>query len=1134
MLKLILGRGGWGKTSQTLHRLCQAGQERPQVLIVPEQQSHEMERALCSAGGDSASLWAEVLSFSRLANRVFQAAGGLGVTELDAGGRLLLMHRAVRNVSVQLTVYRQPSRKVSFLRSLLATVEELKRCCVSAETLIRAGEELGGQEGQKLRDLGLICAEYIRLTGESGLDPLDRLTRAGEKLKVFPWAKGKDLWLDGFTDFTPQQMELLRLLMVQAEHITVTLTCDTLDGAADEEDVFAVSRRTGRMLRQLARENHIPCEVELLADQNGKRVSALTHLEGQLFSLENCPPVAANGAVELFRGDSLRSEVEWTAARIRTLVKERGLRYRDIGVCARNYGDYRHLVESIFPRYEVPVFSSGMTDILERPVLTLVTAALDMVSNGYSYDSLFRYLKTGLTDLAENDRDELENYALKWDIRGSQWSQSKAWTWHPRGYGYPLEEGDRQRLERLDALRRTVVEPLEKLRKNPEKTGRGQAIALYTFMEDIGLPTRLEDRVTRFREAGNPALADEYRQLWEILCSGLEQCARLLGEAEMELEEFSNLFRLVLSQYDVGSIPVSLDRVTAGETTRLSSRGVKVLFLLGADDATIPQIGAAAGLLTDDDRVLLQGYGAQLYQTRYELLGREMTTIYQLCVQPTEKLIVTWPAVGPGGEERRPCFLAQRLLRLFDDVTITTQEETGGDFRLSAPIPALEQAGRSERARRLLEGLPEYKSERSKLLRASAMERGSLSRPAVDALYGRRIPMSASRMDKYKSCHFSYFMQYGLKAQPRKAAGFAAPEYGTFVHYVLEHVLQHELCRNLPPCGEEETNLPPDWKKALRRLTKETVDRYVREELGGLEGQSDRFRYLFGRLLRSVYAVVENVVQELRCSKFRPISFELGFGRGPDADLPPVELTVDDVTISVSGFVDRLDGWVKDGRLNLRVVDYKTGRKSFDMTEVWNGLGLQMLLYLFTLQDRGRELYKMPVDSVGVLYLPARDAVIRGSRTMEDETLRHEMDKELVRSGLVLDDPEVLGAMETVGKGGYRFLPLRVSKTTGKISGDALVSAEQMGRLGRHIQTVLEEICRELARGDITADPYWRGPEKNACRYCDYAAACQFEEGRSGDCRRWLPTMSTARFWEALDRGDETRNEVPHGISPDC
>ena len=1122
MLKLILGRAGSGKTTAVLQRLCRAGQERPQVLMVPEQQSHEAERALCRAGGDQVSLYAEVLSFSRLANRIFQAAGGLGEEELDAGGRLLLMHRAVKETVSQLTVYARPSQRPAFLRSLLETADELKSCCVPPEQLIRAGQETGGPEGDKLRDLGLICGAYDALTAQTALDPRDRLTRAAEKLKGCPWARGKDLWLDGFTDFTPQQREVLRLLLAQAETVTVTLTCGGMDEPG-EEDIFAAARRTALWLRRLAEEEHVGWQTEYLSGDTPGKTQPLRHLEENLFSDQPAAPISCGGEVELFQASSLRSEVEWTAARIRALAREEGLRFRDIGVVARDYGAYRDLVESVFPRYGVEVFSSAMTDILEKPVLALVTAALETVAGGYRYDDVFRYLKTGLTDLPQDDRDVLENYVLKWNLRGSRWTQERNWDWHPKGYGLPLEEADRELLARVDRARRQVAAPLEGLRRNPDHTGRGQAAALYAFLEEIGLPQRLEERVDALRRRGQPALAEEYRQLWEILCRALEQCAALLGELPMELEEFARLFRLVLSQYDVGTIPVSLDRVTAGETTRQTGHPVQVLFFLGADDGSLPQVSDSPGLLSDEDRSLLAAYGLELNQSQRELLYREMTTIYLTCARPSRKLVVSWPAQGPGGEERRPSFLVRRLELLFDDLVIRREEDCRGRFRLTAPLPALEQAGRDRAVRRCLEEIPEYAPQAARLERAEHWERGSLSAGAARRLYGGKVAMSASRMDKYKSCHFSYFMRYGLKAEPRKPAGFTAPEYGTFVHYVLEHVLQDELFQQTalpgmePEFGDRE-------RQRLHQLTRQAVERYVREELGGLEGQSDRFRYLFARLLRPVQAVVDNVAQELLQSRFKPISFELGFGRGED--LPPVELTAGGVTISVSGFVDRVDGWVHDGRLYLRVVDYKTGRKSFDLTEVWNGLGLQMLLYLFTLEERGEQLYGLPVEGAGVLYLPARDAVVRGSRTMPEETRRKLMDKELVRSGLVLDDPAVLEAMEPAGEAGYRFLPLKVSKSTGAITGDALASAERLGRLGRHIQRVLEDICRELAAGNIAADPFWRGPEKNACRWCDYAAACHFEEGRGGDCRRWLPSVGAQEFWERIEEEKDGKQPV--------
>lgn len=1115
MLKLILGRAGCGKTTTVLKRLCEAGKERRQVLMVPEQQSHQAERALCKAGGDGVSLYAEVLSFSRLANRVFLAAGGVGEPELDSGGRLLLMYQAVKAVTPELTVYARPSRRPAFLENLLATVDELKSCCVQPQVLLQAGEEVEGPEGDKLRDLGLICGAYQALTARTALDPRDRLTRTAEKLSACPWAQDMDLWLDGFTDFTPQQGEVLAQLMSQAHQITVTLTCDHLEEDEGGTGIFSPARRTAAMLLRLAKERGISCEVEILADDCSPRVFALGKVERGLFGSMEGEPASCEGAVELHRALTPRSEVEWVASRIRTLVRENGLRYRDIEVAARDFASYQPLIESVFPRYQVPVFASAMTDILEKPILTLVTAALETVAGGYRYDDVFRYLKTGLTDLPEEDRDLLENYVLKWDLRGSRWTQTKPWNMHPRGYGFPMTNEDKDLLERLDRARRQVAEPLEFLRKNANKTGEGQAIALYSFLENIGLPERLEERVAALRQREQPALAEEYRQLWEIVCGGLEQCAQLLGETPMELEEFAALFRLVLSQYDVGTIPVSLDRVTAGETTRQTGQHGKVLFLLGADDASIPQVSTPAGLLSDDDRSLLASYGLELNQTARDLLYREMTTVYLTCARPTQKLVVSWPGQSGAGEERRPCFLVERLRLLFSDLTVEREEDLAGRFRLQAPLPALEQAGRSQSAHDALLALPEYAPLVERLDRAARWERGRLSRHAVERLYGHRVPMSASRMDKYKSCHFSYFMRYGLQAEPRKPAGFTAPEYGTFVHYVLEHVLQDDVFRQTTMPGWEDAQ-EEERRGRVAELTRQAVERYVREELGGLEQQSERFQYLFRRLLRSVQAVVDNVTQEIWASKFRPISFELGFGSGKD--LPPVELTVGDVTLSITGFVDRVDGWEKDGRLYLRVVDYKTGRKSFDLTEVWNGLGLQMLLYLFTLEDRGEKFYGKPVEGAGVLYLPARDAIIKGTRSMSDEAWRKQLDKELTRSGLVLSDPAVLDAMEEPGEKGYRFLPLKVSKSTGEISGEALATAEQLGKLGGHIQKVLEEICREIAQGNIAADPFWRGPEKNACRYCDYAQACHFEEGRGGDGKRWLASVKSREFWENIDR----------------
>ncbi len=1100
MLKLLLGRAGAGKSSAILRRI--AGGEGRACLIVPEQASHEAERRLCAVGGDGTSLRSEVLSFTRMAARIFAQAGGGAAAELDAGGRILLMHRAVQSLTGQLTVYAKPSRKPEFLRRLLATSDELKSCRITPEALASAAEE-AGREGEKLRDLALICGAYDAMAQQAGADPRDRLTRAAEALRRCDWGVDMAFYFDGFVDFTPQEREVLRLLLERAASVTVALTCDGLEGD-DPSGVFSAARRTGRSLLRMAEEARIPCEVETLVTE-GCAAAPLRHLERSLFAAKSAKPEAAEGHVTLFKADTGRGEAEWAAAETLRLVREQGWRFRDIGVAARSFEGCGDVVSSVFRRYGIPLFYAARTPVLQKPVFALVTAALDAASGGYQYDDVFRYLKSGLTPISADDCDRLENYVIKWDIKGSRWTQSKPWTMHPDGYGLPLTPEDEKLVAELDALRRTVTSPLERLRKSTARTGREQAVSLYRFMEEIDLAGQLERRSDALRQAGELNRAEEYRQLWDILAGALEQCAVLLDDTPIELSEFAALLKLVLSQYDVGAIPVALDRVTAGDLQRVTSHSLKALFILGADSTALPQVSEAPGLLSDEDRTLLASLGLEAASRLSDRLEREMTIIYQACACPSERLSVSWAGHDGEGGERQPSFLAERLRLLFSDLAVLDEAQLDGSFRLAAPLPALEQAGRDEGVRAALLQVEEYRPAAERVEEARRWQRGAMSRPAVEALYGPMVPMSASRMDKYKSCHFSYFMQYGLKAKPRSAAGFQAPEYGTFVHEVLEAVFR---------AAGEAGGVKALTEEQLQNMTDAAIENYVNQRLGGLQEESPRSRYLFRRLTGAVRAVVRNMADELRRSDFQPIAFELGFGR--KGELPPVELTSNGVTVSISGFVDRVDGWEHDGKLYLRVVDYKTGRKSFDLTEVWNGLGLQMLLYLFTLGHEGEKLYQKEVVPAGVLYLPAREVTVSGSRAMTEEERRKKVDAALKRRGLLLDDEAVLAAMEHVD-GKPRFLPVRVSAKTGELTGESLVSAQRLGRLERHIQAVLQGICRELAAGNIAADPFWRGPDKNACRFCDYAEACHFEEEQSGDRRRWLRPVSTEEFWRQIE-----------------
>lgn len=1090
MLTLLYARAGHESRRELLERMGRSTARR-RLLIVPEQYSHESERDMCRVLGNGASRECEVLSFTRLAGRVADAAGGGAAPVLDAGGRMLLMYAALRQMADTLSLYRSPSRKPAFLTGLLATVDECRSYRIRPADLIDAGEELGGQQGDKLRDIGLIYGAYEELTAHAAADPRSRLDRLAQQLEDTRWAEDMEVFVHGFTDFTPQEERVLETLATQCG-LTVALVRDS---RPDADDIFEPAARASRRLLRLAKENRIAAKEEVL-DRPCEGDASLRFAERHLFG-PLPEPWQGECAVTCVSAADRRLEVEWAAAEILRLLREEDYRCRDIAVCARQWEHYGELVDSVFRQYGIPVFRSVMEDVLQKPVLALVTSALAAVAEDYPYEEMFRYLKTDLTGISREERDLLENYVLTWNIRGGTWVRAKPWDMHPEGYGLPFDEEERALVERLDELRRRVIAPLEELRRNQDKTGRGRALALYAMLERIGLPQRMEQRAASLEQRGDLNSAAQYRQLWDILVGGLEQCALLLADTELEADEFSRLFSMVLSQYDVGSIPVSLDRVAAGEAPRMAHKEAKVLFFLGADSNTVPNRGQEATLFSEQDREALAELELELAPRQEDKLRREMTIAYETCAIPTQRLYLSY-AVHGDAQDCAPCFLWERLEMLFPQMKIVSAD--GRLCRLAAPQPALELAGQDGELADELKKQDEFAPRVERLELAKTWRRGSLSPEGVQALFGSAVPMSATRLDLYNSCHFSHFLRYGLDAKPRQRAKFRPSDYGTFMHAVLEEVLgwARENGGVAQLARSEELR---------HRLVQAAADRYEAEELAGLEEETARFRRVFQRMKQSALAVTDSVVAELAASEFEPVRFELGFGRGKD--LPPVEVE-NGVKLRLSGFVDRVDEWVADGKRYLRVVDYKTGKKSFDFSDVEDGRGLQMLLYLFALTRHGDLFGGEEAVPAGVLYVPARNPLIRGERTMTDDEIRAAQSKELRRQGLVLDDPAVMAAMERT-EGKFRFLP---------DGADYHVSEKQMEQLDAFVTDALKKAAGQMAQGNVDADPYWHDGQRNACRWCDYRAACHFEEC-CGDRMRYRKTISGKEFWNWMNQRKE-------------
>lgn len=1108
MLRLITGKAGTGKTSLVINEIRSAVEEARggRLLIVPEQYSHEAERELCRVCGDSMSRYAEVMSFTGLARRVASKQGGGCTPYLDKGGRLLCMALALSGISTRLRVYGAAARKAELQSALLSAVDEMKTACVAPETLAEAAERCGGALGDKLADLALIAEAYAAVAENGRADPADRLTVLARQIPGSELDGSWHVYVDGFIDFTRQEQEILVALMKKGVELTVCLTVDALDG---ENEIYALSRRSAGALLAAAHELGQETKIEKCALNGGKN-EALSFFADNMFTWSEPSGLDALGAVSLYCAESMNAECELAAARAIELVRDGGCRWRDIAVAVRGFDDYRALLESVFGHYGVPLFISKKSDLMQRPLPALIALAYEIVSGGWAVDDVVSYIRTGLAGLDADECDTLENYIFKWQLRGSAWTRSGDWRQHPDGYGNEYDEDANERLRGINALRRRVSAPLLAFEKRARgaETASAQAAALAELFAALKLPERLERRSRELYESGRESLAQEYTQLWDIIVSALEQSAAILGETPMSMEEFGKLFTLMLSKYDVGTIPVSLDRVSAGDFDRMRRRSIKHLIVLGVSDERVPQTGAEMGMFSDDERRRLLEMDIDLGGAGESELWREFSLIYNCLTLPSESLMMSYAAVNGEGAEQRPAFVMNRARALFG---MEIKRADALKARMSAEAPALTLAahalrGGGAREQAAAEYFRRERPERfESLLAASQMSRGRLSRDAAEALYGRELKLSASRVDKFASCKFAYFCQYGLKAKPYEPAGFTPPEIGTFMHYVLENTAR-EI--------KEKGGFRAVSDAEVSELTDKYVGAYVSEELNDFQEKSARFVYLFERLTRDVHQVVGDMAAELRRSDFEPLSFELDFANA--SELPPVELGAGEGRLTLTGIADRVDGWLHNGRLYIRVVDYKTGRKKFSLSDIWYGMGLQMLLYLFALEKDGEKLYGYETVPAGVMYVPARNAMLSAARDMDDgeaEGLRREESR---RSGLVLDDAEVMEAWEN-GED-KRYIPVKIG---GRTAAESVASAERLGLLSKHIKETLTEMAGQLRRGDIAADPFYRSQQENACMNCDYFDACHFANGRGGERCRFMPKLPADKVWTMLEGGGE-------------
>lgn len=1081
MLELILGKDWKANRNEILRRISDDVKKRRggRILMVPELISHDMERRLSAAAGDTASRYAEVVSFTRLARCVADSVPCTLEPCLDNGGRVVAMAAAARQLHSKLKAYAAVETKSEFLSELLDAVDEFKRCCITPADLKAAAKQTQGSLSQKLEELSLLMDAYDALCSRGKRDPRDQMTWLLECLQDCDYGENRVFYIDGFPDFTRQHLAILEYLIKVSPKVVVSLNCDEVDSKAL---AFEKAGATAAQLVRCAARAGVEVKITKLPEPK----NAVAQIAQRLFQGKIS---AEYDNLTVLRAESVHQECTAVAERIMMLIRS-GCRYRDISVVCCDMPAYQNVLSMVFHRCNIPIYLSGTEDILQKSVIATVLSAMEAALEGFDQKAVLRYMKSVLSPVSLEESDLVENYAVLWGIRGSQWH--RPWVNHPDELGGEWTQKAKDKLARLNGARETVIDPLLVLRDGfRQATNMAQQVrALYHFLESIHLADRLDLLAQDMDRRGDNRSAQILNQLWEILLTALEQLHDVLGETAWDTENFTRLFTLLLSQYDVGTIPPVLDAVVAGPVSAMRCQEQKHLFVLGAAEGALPGYGGSGGVLTDQERTLLRHMGVPLTGGAMEGIQAEFAEIYGVFCGATHTVSVSCSA-------GQPSFIYNRLCDLAGAEQIAGAELGAALSNDRVAAAYLARWDADVEASRL--GLGELYDE---AVRRRDYDHGSISRENINSLYGNCLRLSASQIDCQADCRMSYFLKYGLRAKERKEVTIDAAEFGTYVHAVLEQTAKAVMEQG----GFHLVSLEDTMALARQYSQEYAAQRFQ-------EIDSERVTYLFNRNVQELEMIVRELWDELRVSGFQPKDFETPFGDGER--MGAIEFSGVDMSAQLRGFVDRVDVWQENGQNYFRVVDYKTGKKSFDYCDVFNGLGLQMLLYLFALEQEGEAILGAHPKPAGVQYFPARAPMITSDGRLTDEEAMDERESQWVRRGLLLSDDQVLRAMEP--EGSPHRLCCKWNKD-GVLSGD-VADRQQLRLLKDYIFKILTRMVDDIACGNVDPNPYTRGTSHNACRYCPYGAVCNQSEVAG---RRNFQAMSAKRFWEEI--GKEMRD----------
>lgn len=1077
MLKFIFGLPSSGKTTQILSIIKEKLAEEKQIsLIVPEQFSFQTERAILNLLGDDNALKVEVLSFTRLYDKISDTVGGRCGKILSDGDKIIIMNRTLSSLQNELKVWGKYAHSLNFSKTVLDTIGEFKVNAINADEIRTAADKTDRVSFKnKLCDLALIYENFDANLGESFIDPVDMLTKVYRDLETLKYFENKTVFFDSFKAFTGQQFKIIDRILNQADDVYFAINNDTENPR--EFDVFSNLRQNILKIDAIARKNRVMVSEPLILNKSYYTTEKLSHLERLMAG--NNMTANLNDCVTVCKCETAFDEAEFAARNIRRLVREKGYRFKDFVIIARDTERYKTAIEYVTKKNDIACFYDKRVGLNSLPFTFAVQAAISALD--FSTENILRFHKCGFTTLSTDEISKLENYTYLWNVNGKNWLDE--WSMDPRGFGInEMTDTENAELLEINQLRIKATKPIITFKNNFKGNAKQMATAIVNLLEDCDAKNILISLCKRFEEMGNDISPDILKQGYSRFMTVLDSIANAFGERTLTQNEFYEALTLALSIETVGAIPQFLDEVSFGSADRIQPARPKIAFILGANQGIFPSNTSSSGILALNDRRKLIELGIEISDNAITAAIDENYLVYSNVCCASEGVFITYATKNTKGEELLPSPFVTSICE-----NLNPTECIEPCDKLSDALPETQTAVFSELCRRFsekdsvlaLSGALDNKEHYEKILSAVNKDLNRITPENAQKLFGNRINLSATKIDTVNRCRFSYFCKYGLRTEKLQAAEFNVLQRGNIAHYVLERIIT-------------------DYKEKIAEFSNNELDKltdgYIEEYLGLVNGfdyiRDKRFEFLIGRISRSLKEVVHHIAADFRQSEFKPVAceFKIGFNDGIKLEFP-----YDNGTININGSIDRVDEW--NGYI--RIVDYKTGTKSFRLPDVLYGLNMQMLIYLYALiRSQG----KSDSEAAAILYMPARRDVKAEGLTM---------------NGLLKADSELNRAMEKENMG--EFVPPLIFKKDGTISARSNSYIEENGfaEIFDYIEKLMRKTGNLISSGDIAVSPI-NGREAPACKYCDYKAICNITDDKMFD----VPDFKNNEVFEIMKEAE--------------